>query len=85
MTRRSKREIERRLDAIDDVEQRLSLCELLNRDLETVDEERGIVRLVETGELRKRGTGDGSLTRVVERTSAPLEDVLGRDEAGGSA
>ncbi|GGN26919.1 hypothetical protein [Halarchaeum nitratireducens] len=82
MTRRSKREIERRLDAIDDVEQCLSLCELLNHDLKTVDEDRGIVRIVETGELRKRGTGNGSLARVIERTATPLDVPNDRARGG---
>ena len=69
MTRKSKRELERHLDDLEATHQRLTLAEAVNHDLETVDAEAGIVRLVETGELRKRGDGRASISDVVQRTA----------------
>lgn len=60
-SRRSKRttrkDLSRRLEDVTEEEYgdlpTLTLAELLTYDIETVDEERSIVRVVETGDLRK--------------------------------
>lgn len=56
MTRKSRREIQHVLDELTEEPgdvATLTLSELLSREHETVDEERGLVRIVETGELRR--------------------------------
>lgn len=42
-------------DELDDVEKTIAPAELLGYELEMIDEERGIVRIKETGELRRYG------------------------------
>ncbi|SFH05176.1 hypothetical protein SAMN04488063_0013 [Halopelagius inordinatus] len=54
MTRRTRRRLESDLDALEDDEYApLTVCELLSYEFETVDKEAGVVRVVETGELRE--------------------------------
>ena len=69
--RRSKREIENAVEDLDEVdppETRLTLVELLSYEIETVDEEAGIVRVVETGDLRRQPDPDWeALDREVNR------------------
>ena len=56
-SRPSRRELEQRiadLDEADPPESRLTLAEVIAFEIETVDEEAGIVRVVETGDLRRQ-------------------------------
>lgn len=68
MTRRSRRELERALDELSGADygdlERLSLAELLSYETETVDEEAGVIRVVETGALRRTG-GENTLGDLV--------------------
>jgi len=66
MTRKSKREIERALDDIGKngyggVEKTLTIAELLNYDIEVVDEEAGIVRVVGKDVLRFHEPPDANI------------------------
>jgi len=60
MTNPSERELKNQIDELggNDLEP-LTLAEVIGYEIETVDDKRGIVRVVETGELRKRGTASG--------------------------
>lgn len=65
MTSTSKREVKRRLDDLDardysDLDP-LTLADVIAHDTETVDEEAGIVRVVDTGELRKQQPVDDEI------------------------
>lgn len=65
MSSPSKREVKRRLDDLDardysDLDP-LTLADVIAHDTETVDEEAGIVRVVDTGELRKQGNVDDEI------------------------
>lgn len=68
-SRPSRRELEQRiadLDEADPPETRLTLAELLSYEIETV--EAGIVRVVETGDLRRQPAPDWeALDREVNR------------------
>jgi hypothetical protein len=57
MTHPSERELKKELDELGggDLEP-LTLAEVISYETETIDEKRGIVRVVETGELRKQGS-----------------------------
>lgn len=61
MTRRSERELKNDIDNLrtsrSDIPT-LTLCEVLSYETEPVDGADGIVRIVETGELRSRGSDD---------------------------
>ena len=88
-SRRSKRttrkDLSRRLEDLTEEEYgdlpNLTLVEVLSYETETVDEERGIVRVVETGELRRRGTGgDGSIAELIEREGLERDDDSSGDD-----
>ena len=55
----TRKQINRRLDDLSDAEygelEPVTLAEVIAHDIETVDEEAGVVRIVGTGELRKQG------------------------------
>ncbi|MFC6823465.1 hypothetical protein [Halopelagius fulvigenes] len=54
MTRRTRRRLEREIEDLEEEEYTpLTVCELLSYEFESVDEEAGVVRVVETGELRE--------------------------------
>jgi len=65
MTSTSKREVKRRLDDIAETDYSdldpLTLADVIAHDTETVDEEAGIVRVVDTGELRKQQPVDDEI------------------------
>lgn len=67
MTRRSRRELERAVDELSGADygdlEPLSLAELLSYETEVVDDEAGVVKIVETGELRNRGNVDDEILR----------------------
>ena len=77
MTRHTRRSLERKLDELtetpDDVAT-LTVSEFLSYEYETVDAERGLVRLVETGELRAAPSPDNPGEAVREALS-PDSDV----------
>jgi hypothetical protein len=64
-TRPTRKEISRRLEDLTEEEYgdlaTLTLAEALSYETETVDKERGIVRVVDTGDLRRYGEGDDNL------------------------
>jgi hypothetical protein len=70
----SKREVKRRLDDLAENDYSdldpLTLADVIAHDTETVDEEAGIVRIIDTGELRKQGNVD-------EEIMAGLKEVHG--------
>lgn len=57
MTRRSKRELEHGINDLEVRAETLSVAELLSYETEKVSEDLGIVRIVETGELRQINRG----------------------------
>lgn len=65
MSSPSKREVKRRLNDLSENDysdlDRMTLCEAISYDTETVDEEAGIVRIIDTGELRKQGNVDDEI------------------------
>ena len=76
--RPTRKEISRRLDDLGEDYgdlPNLTLVEVLSYETETVDEELGVVRIVETGELRRRGAGgDGSIAELIEREGLERDD-----------
>jgi hypothetical protein len=62
--RPTRKEISRRLDDIGEDYgdlPNLTLCEVLSYETETVDSELGVVRIIETGDLRRHGDVDDDL------------------------
>jgi len=63
--RTTRKDLSRRLEDLTEAEYgdlpTLTLAEALSYETETVDEERGIVRVVETGDLRRFGDVDDDL------------------------
>lgn len=59
----TRKDINRRLEDLTEEEygdiKTITLAEALGCELETVDEERGIVRVKETGKLKRYGSSDG--------------------------
>ena len=74
MSSPSKREVKRRLDDLAENDYSdldpLTLADVIAHDTETVDEEAGIVRIIDTDELRKQGNVD-------EEIMAGLKEVHG--------
>ena len=74
MSSPSKREVKRRLNDLAENDYSdldpLTLADVIAHDTETVDEEAGIVRIIDTGELRKQGNVD-------EEIMAGLKEVHG--------
>jgi len=70
----SKREVKRRLNDLAENDYSdldpLTLADVIAHDTETVDEEAGIVRIIDTDELRKQGNVD-------EEIMAGLKEVHG--------
>ena len=63
--RTTRKDLSRRLEDLTEAEYgdlpTLTLADVIAYDVETVDEERGIVRVVETGNLRRFGDVDDDL------------------------